>query len=61
MPKGAPADLALDVFKEDLEKTSAGRFEALIHTAGAMGGERETFEMLVGAFAEVGLIGSMDL
>jgi tripartite ATP-independent transporter DctP family solute receptor len=60
-PAGSPQDLGINRFKEEFEKATNGRYEVLIHPASAMGGERETFEMLEAGSVEIGLMGVMDL
>jgi TRAP-type transport system periplasmic protein len=60
-PGGSPQDQGLNRFKELVEEGSDGRFDVIIHTGGAMGDERETFEMLSAGEVEFGAVGSNDI
>lgn len=60
-PEGSPQDEGLNVFKDLVEERSDGRFEVLIHTGGAMGSERETFEQLSDGSVEFGAVGTADI
>lgn len=60
-PGGSPQDQGLNVFKQLVEERSGGRYEVIIHTGGAMGNERETFEQLSDGSVEFGAVGSNDI
>jgi TRAP-type transport system periplasmic protein len=60
-PGGSPQDQGLSRFKELVEEGSDGRFQVIVHTGGAMGNERETFEMLSAGEVEFGAVGSNDI
>lgn len=60
-PDGSPQDEGLDLFKELVEERSNGRFQVINQTGGAMGNERETFEMLSAGEVEIGAVGSNDI
>ncbi len=60
-PTGSPQDQGLVRFKESLEENSDGAFEVIIHAGGAMGNERETFEMLSAGEVEIGAGGTNDI
>jgi tripartite ATP-independent transporter DctP family solute receptor len=60
-PDDSPQDKGLDLFKKIVEEKSNGRFEVIIHTGGAMGNERETFEQLIDGSVEFGANGSGDI
>jgi tripartite ATP-independent transporter DctP family solute receptor len=61
MPVGSPAHLAMEKFEQDFEKATDGRYDVLIHPGSAMGGEKETFEMLEGGSVEVGVVATTDI
>lgn len=60
-PGGSPQDQGLNRFKELVEQRSDGRLEVIVHTGGAMGNERETFEQLSDGSVEIGAVGSNDI
>ena len=60
-PGGSPQDQGLNVFKRLVEERSDGRLEVIIHTGGAMGSERETFEQLADGSVEFGAVGTNDI
>ncbi len=60
-PADSPQDKGLQLFKKVVEEKSNGRIEVIIHTGGAMGNERETFEQLIDGSVEFGANGSGDI
>ncbi len=60
-PGGSPQDAGLDLFAELIGERSNGRFEVIVHTGGAMGSERETYEQLSDGSVEFGAVGSNDI
>jgi tripartite ATP-independent transporter DctP family solute receptor len=60
-PVGSPPQLGIERFKTEFEKATNGRYDVLIHAASAMGGERETFEMVEDGSIEIGMIGMIDV
>ncbi len=60
-PPNSPQDMGLNKFKELVEQRSGGRIEVLIHASGAMGDERQTFEMLSNGSVEYGAVGTNDI
>jgi TRAP-type transport system periplasmic protein len=57
-PPGSPLDLGLNKLKETLDQRTGGRIVLQIHRGGAMGDERQTFEMLSQGSVELGAVGS---
>ncbi len=60
-PPNSPQDLGLNKFKDLVEQSSGGRIQVLIHASGAMGDERQTFEMLSTGSVEYGAVGTNDI
>ncbi len=60
-PGGSPQDEGLNRFAELVAERSNGRFEVIIHTGGAMGSERETYEQLSDGSVEFGAVGTNDI
>jgi tripartite ATP-independent transporter DctP family solute receptor len=60
-PPGSPLDLGLNKLKETLAEQTGGRVEIQIHRGGAMGDEKQTFEMLSQGSVEFGALGSGDI
>jgi tripartite ATP-independent transporter DctP family solute receptor len=60
-PPGSPLDLGLNKLKETLAEQTGGRIEIQIHRGGAMGDEKQTFEMLSQGSVEFGALGSGDI
>jgi tripartite ATP-independent transporter DctP family solute receptor len=60
-PPNSPLDLGLNKLKESLAQQTGGRIEIQIHRGGAMGDEKQTFEMLSQGSVEFGALGSGDI
>ena len=60
-PPGSPLDKGLDKLKETLASQTDGRIDIQIHRSGAMGDEKQTFEMLSQGSVEIGALGSGDI
>jgi tripartite ATP-independent transporter DctP family solute receptor len=60
-PPNSPLDLGLNKLKETLAEQTGGRVEIQIHRGGAMGDEKQTFEMLSQGSVEFGAVGSGDI
>ena len=57
-PPGSPLDLGLNKLKDSLAQQTGGRIAVQIHRGGAMGDEKQTFEMLSQGSVELGAVGS---
>jgi TRAP-type transport system periplasmic protein len=57
-PPASPLDLGLNKLKETLDQQTGGRINIQIHRGGAMGDEKQTFEMLSQGSVEFGAVGS---
>lgn len=57
-PPGSPMDLGLNKLKETLHQQTGGRIEVQIHRGGAMGDEKQTFELLSQGSVELGAVGA---
>jgi len=60
-PPNSPLDLGLNKLKELLAEQTGGRIDIQIHRGGAMGDEKQTFEMLSQGSVEFGALGSGDI
>ena len=60
-PGGSPQDEGLNRFAQLIEERSDGRYQVIIHTGGAMGSERETYEQLRDGSVEFGAVGTNDI
>jgi TRAP-type transport system periplasmic protein len=60
-PPNSPLDLGLNKLKETLAEQTGGRVDIRIHRGGAMGDEKQTFEMLSQGSVEFGALGSGDI
>lgn len=60
-PPDSPTDVALSKVKELLAQRSGGRINLLVHKSGAMGDERQTFEMMSQGSVEMGALGVGDV
>ena len=60
-PPNSPLDLGLNKLKATLAEQTGGRIEIQIHRGGAMGDEKQTFEMLSQGSVEFGALGSGDI
>jgi TRAP-type C4-dicarboxylate transport system substrate-binding protein len=60
-PPNSPLDLGLNKLKETLGQQTGGRIDIQIHRGGAMGDEKQTFEMLSQGSVEFGALGSGDI
>lgn len=57
-PPGSPLDVGLNKLKDTLAQQTGGRINLQIHRGGAMGDEKQTFEMLSQGSVELGAVGS---
>lgn len=57
-PPNSPMDVGLNKLRETLAQQTDGRINIQIHRGGAMGDERQTFEMLSQGSVEFGVVGS---
>ncbi len=60
-PPNSPVDLGLNKLKELLAEQTGGRIAINIHRGGAMGDEKQTFELLAQGSVELGAVGSGDI
>lgn len=57
-PPNSPMDVGLNKLRETLTQQTDGRINIQIHRGGAMGDEKQTFEMLSQGSVEFGVVGS---
>lgn len=60
-PPGSPADKALQKFKALVSGKSNGRIKVLIHPSGAMGSEKQAFDLLSQGTTQYDAIGTNDI